>query len=321
VRRREFISLLGGAAVAPAFAVRTNAAARIARVGIIDDSANWEPFRRQLRELNYVEGQNIAFEYRRADGAPDRLFAAANELVQIPVDVIAVYGTPAAQAAKQATKDIPIVAISIGDPIAAGLVSGFGRPGGNITGNTILGTDVVTKRLQILKDAIPSVSRVAFLWNPDNASSGAILQELLKTAPLFHLTLISLEARTADDFNSVFAQMSSDRPDAVLATNDPLHQMQIGKVIDFLLKSRIPGLFQIRQNVADGGLMSYGASFSDLFRRGALYVDKILHGAKPGDLPIEQPVTFQLVINLKTAKAIGLAIPPTLIARADEVIE
>ncbi len=321
MRRREFISLLGGAAVAPAFVARTDAAARLARVGIIDDSANWEPFRRQLRELNYVEGQNIAFENRRADGVPDRLFAAANELVQIPVDVIAVFGTPAAQAAQRATKSIPIVTISIGDPIGAGLVSSFARPGGTITGNTILGPDVVTKRLQILKDTIPSVSRVAFLWNPDNMSNAAIMRELQKAAPLFHMTLVSLEARAADDFDSVFARMSSDRPDAVLTTNDPLHQAQIGKVIVFLLKNHIPGLFQIRQNVADGGLMSYGASFSDLFRRGALYVDKILHGTKPGDLPIEQPVTFQLVINLKTAKAIGLAISPTLIARADEVIE
>ena len=231
------------------------------------------------------------------------------------------YGTPAAQAAQQATKSIPIVAISIGDPIAAGTVSGFGRPGDNITGNTILGTDVVTKRLQILKDAIPSVSRVAFLWNPDNASNGAILQALLKAVPLFHLTLISLEARTAEDFDTVFAQILSERPDAVLMTNDPFHQTQMHRVIDFLLKNQIAGLFQIRQNVADGGLMSYGASFSDLFRRSALYVDKILHGTRPGDLPIEQPVTFQLVINLKTARAIGLAIPPTLIARADEVIE
>jgi ABC-type uncharacterized transport system substrate-binding protein len=321
MKRRQFITLLGGAAVALVPVARTNAAGHIARVGIIDDSPAWDPFRQQLHASGYVEGKNIAFEYRRADGVADRLFAAANELVQIPVDVIAVFGTPAAQAAQQATKSIPIVAISIGDPVAAGLVSGFGRPGDNITGNTILGTEVVTKRLQILKDAIPSVSRVAFLWNPDNASSGAILQGLLKAAPLFHLTLISLEARTAEDFDTVFAQILSDRPDAVLMTNDPFHQTQMHRVIDFLLKNRIAGLFQIRQNVADGGLMSYGASFSDLFRRGALYVDKILHGTKPGDLPIEQPVTFQLVINLKTAKAIGLGIPATLVARADEVIE
>jgi putative ABC transport system substrate-binding protein len=274
-----------------------------------------------LRELGYVEGKNIRYEYRRADGVPEQLFVAANVLAQIPVDVIAVYGSPAAQAAQQATETVPIVAISVGDPVAAGLVTSFARPGGNITGNTILGIDVVTKRLQILKDVIPSVSYVAYLWNPDNASSGAILQALLKAAPLFHMTVTSLEARTADEFNRVFAQLSSDRPDAVLTTNDPLHQTQMHRVIDFLLENRIPGLFQIRQNVADGGLMSYGASFSDLFRRGALYVDKILHGTKPEDLPIEQPMTFQLFVNLKTAKAIGLEIPQTVLARADEVIE
>ena len=293
----------------------------MAHVGIIDDAPIWNPFREQLRTLGYVEGQNIAFDYRRANAVPDQLFVAANVFVQIAVDVIVVYGAPAAQAAQQATRTVPIVAISLDDPVAAGLVSSFARPGGNMTGNTILGTDVVTKRLQILRDAIPSVSRVAYLWNSDNASSAAILQELLKEAPLFHMTVFSFEARTADEFASVFAQMSSDRPDAVLTTNDPLHQTQMHRVIDFLLKNRIPGLFQIRQNAADGGLMSYGASFSGLFRHGALYVDKILHGTKPDDLPIEQPGTLDLVINLKTAKTIGLDIPATLIVRADEVIE
>ena len=309
MRRREFISFLGGAAVTPVLVVRTNAAEHIARVGIIDDLPAWDPFRQQLRELGYVDGKNIAFEYRRADGVPDRLFAAASELVQIPVDVIAVYGTPAAQAAQQATKSIPIVAISIGDPIAAGLVSGFGRPGDNITGNTILGTDVVTKRLQILKDAIPSVSRVAFLWNPDNASNGAILQALLKAVPLFHLTLISLEARTAEDFDTVFAQILSERPDAVLMTNDPFHQTQMHRVIDFLLKNQIAGLFQIRQNVADGGLMSYGASFSDLFRRSALYVDKIYTEPDPETCPSSSRLRSSLSLISRRQGRSGLQSP------------
>jgi putative ABC transport system substrate-binding protein len=325
IPRREFIATLGGAAAASTLSARIapaqRSAAKIARVGIIDDTPLWEPFRQQLRELNYVEGQNIVFEYRRADGIPERLDAAARELAQIPVSVLAVYATPAAQAAQRATKTIPIVALAVGDPIGAGLVTNFARPGDNITGNTILSADVVTKRLQILKDAIPSVSRIALLWNPDNASNIAILQELQKAAPLFHMTLILLEARKADDFGAVFAQMSSDHPDALLTTNDPLQQTQMASVIDFLLENRIPGLFQLRQNVADGGLMAYGASMPDLFRRGAVYVDKILHGAKAGDLPVEQPLTFELIINLKTAKAIGLDIPPTLLARADEVIE
>ena len=319
MRRREFIKLIGGTAAAWPLAAR--AQRRIVRIGIIDDAPIWNAFREQLRQLNYVEGQNIAFDYRVAQGIPDRLKVAAEELAHIPVDVIAVFGTPAAQAAKQATKTIPIVAISIGDPIGAGLIANFARPGGNVTGNTILGPDVVTKRLQILKDAIPAVSRIAFLWNPNNASNNAIWEQLLKAVPLFHMTIVPLQARTADDFNQVFAQISADPPDALLAANDPLHQAHMREVIKFLLEHRIAGMFQIRQNVVDGGLMAYGANFRDLFRHGAVYADKILRGTKPEDLPFEEPVTFELIINLKTAKALGLQIPTTLLARADEVIE
>jgi len=321
IGRREFIALLGGAAAWSQTARAQRAAGKIARIGIIDTSPNWDPFRQQLRDLQYVEGQNLTFEYRQADGVPDRLDAAAAALVQVPVDVIAVFGTPAAKAAQRATKTIPIVAISIGDPVAAGLVTSLGHPDGNITGNTILGAEIVTKRLQILKDAVPAAVRVALLWNPDNASSAVIFEEMVKAAPLFHMTLVSLPVRTVDDFDRIFAQMSAARPDALLASNDALHQAHMAMVIDFLLQNRIPGLFQIRQNVVDGGLMSYGVSFPDLFREGALYVDKILHGTKPADLPIAQPVTFEFIINLKTAKALGLEIPTTLIARADEVIE
>jgi putative tryptophan/tyrosine transport system substrate-binding protein len=171
--------------------------------------------------------------------------------------------------------------------------------GGNITGNTILGPDIVTKRLQVLRDTIPSAARLAFLWNPNNVSNAALLDELWRTTPFFGMSLRPLEARTAADFPAVFAEMLANRPDAVLTTNDTLHQMHMAEVIDFLLKNRIPGLFQLRRNVVEGGLMSYGTSSSDLFRRGARYVDKILHGANPGDLPIEQPVSFGLVVNMK----------------------
>ena len=276
MRRRQFLSLLGSAATgaaASAWPMRIWAA-KVARVGIIDDGSDWAPFHQEMRELNYVEGRNIAFEYRRTDGVPDRLTAAAEELTVMPVDVIVVFGTPAAKAAQRATKSIPIVAISVGDPIAAGLVENFAHPGGNITGNTILSADVVTKRLQVLRDAIPSAANVAFLCNPNNVSSVAVLNELWRTTPFFGMKLTPLEARSADDFPRVFEQMSSQPPDAVLTTNDALHQMHMTKVIDFLLKSRIPGMFQLRQNVIDGGLMSYGTSASDLFRRGARYVGK-----------------------------------------------
>jgi putative tryptophan/tyrosine transport system substrate-binding protein len=320
--RREFITLLGGASVAWPIAARAQSPPKkIARIGIIDDSPSWDPFRQQLHELQYVEGQNVAYVYLRTNGDPDQLDAAASALAQIPVDVIVAFGTPRAKAAQRATKTIPIVAISIGDPMGAGLVTSLARPGGNITGNTILGPDIVTKKLQILKDAIPAVSRVAYLWNPDNSATADILEDLRKAAPLFQMTVVSLAARTVVDFDRVFAQMSSDLPDAVLMTSDPAHQVHMPAIIDFLLNNRIPGLFQTREHVVAGGLMSYGVSLSDLFRMGALYTDKILRGANPGDLPIAQPVTFEFVINLRTAKAIGLEIPTSVIARADEVIE
>jgi putative tryptophan/tyrosine transport system substrate-binding protein len=322
MRRRKFIALFGSAvATAPLVARAQGPSEKIARIGIIDDSPSWDSFRQQLRELHYVEGQNLAYVSLRTNGDPDQLDAAASALAHIPVDVIVAFGTPRAKAAQRATKTIPIVAISIGDPIGAGLVTSLAHPGGNITGNTILGPDVVTKRLQILKDTIPVVTRVAYLWNPDNPATADILEHLRKAAPLFHMTVVSLEARTVVDFDRVFAQVSSDPPDAVLITSDPAHQVHMPAIIDLLLRNRIPGLFQTREHVVAGGLMSYGVSFSDLFRMGALYTDKILRGTKPGDLPIAQPVTFEFAINLKTAKAIGLEIPTSVIARADEVIE
>jgi putative ABC transport system substrate-binding protein len=322
MKRREFITLIGGVTIVWPLAARAQSVnGKIQRIGIIDDSPSWDPFRQQLRELNYVEGQNLAYVYLRTDGSSDQLDAAATALAQLPVNVIAAFGTPRAKAAQRATKTIPIVAISIGDPIGSGLVTSLAHPAGNITGNTILGPDIVTKRLQILKDAIPTAERIAYIWNPENSANAEVLEDLRKAVPLFHMTLISLTARTTVDFDRVFARMLSDRPDAVLLTTDPAHQAHMPEVIDFLLKNRIPGLFQAREHVVAGGLMSYGVSLSDLFRMGALYADKILRGAKAGDLPVAQPVTFEFDINLKTAKAIGLEIPPTVIARADEVIE
>jgi putative ABC transport system substrate-binding protein len=323
MRRREFIALVGSAAFAWPRAARAQRPVRekMARVGIIDDSSTWDPFREQLRHLGHVEGKNIAFEYRSAAGRLDRLQEAASDLVNAAVDVLAVFGTPAARAAQKATAVIPIVAISIGDPIRAGLVPNLARPGANITGNTILGPDVVTKRLQILKEAIPSVSRVAFLWNPDNASNTAIRDEVQIAAPSFGIALVSVEAPGSNEFDAALETIARERPDAVLVTNDPFHQMHAARLIELLLKSRVPGVFQIKENVVAGGLMSYGASLPDLFRRGATYVAKILQGTRPADLPIEQPVTFELAINLKTARVLGIEISPLLLARADEVIE
>jgi putative tryptophan/tyrosine transport system substrate-binding protein len=321
IRRRQFISLIGSAVAAWPLAAPAQQMAKIPRIGIIDDSPIWNVFRRALRDLGYLEGQNIAFEYRYAGGLPDRLAWISAELVRRPVDLIATFGTPPTQAAKEATKTIPIVMMGIGDPVGAGLVSSLAHPGGNITGNTILGPDVAGKRLQLLKEIMPSLSRVAFLWNPDNASHPAQLAELKIAVQTLGMTLLPVAVRSSDELDSAFAAMMSERADAFLMTADPLHQVSIVRIIDFLISNRLPGMFLSREIVVAGGFMSYGASVPDLFRRGALYVHKILQGTKPAELPVEQPTKFELVVNMKTAKAIGLTIPESFLLRADEVIE
>ena len=319
--RREFITLLGGAAAAWPLAARAQQAGKIPRIGIIDDSPIWNAFRHGLRDLGYLEGQNIAFEYRYASGLPDRLAWVAVELVHRPVDLIATFGTPPTLAAKQATTTIPIVMMGVGDPVGSGLVSSLARPGGNITGNTILGAEVAGKRVQLLKEVLPSLSRVAFLWNPDNASHPVQLAEVRGAAATLGIKLLPLAVRSPDEFDDAFATMVRERPDAFLMTNDPFHQLSIGRIIDFLANNRLPGMFVTREVAVAGGLLSYGASLPDLFRRGAVYVHKILQGTKPADLPIEQPVKFELVVNLKTANAMGLSIPESFLLRADEAIE
>jgi putative tryptophan/tyrosine transport system substrate-binding protein len=320
MNRREFISLAGGAATWP-LAARAQQLAKVPRIGIIDDSPMWNAFRHGLRDLGYVEDQNITFEYRYAGGIPDRLAWVAVELAGRPVDLIATFGTPPTLAAKQATATIPIVMMGVGDPVGSGLVSSLARPGGNITGNTILGPEVAGKRLQLLKEVIPSLSRVAFLWNPDNASHPAQLAELRVAVEALGIKLLPVAVRSSDEFDKAFAAMMRERPDAFLMTNDPFHQLSIERIIDFLASNRLPGMFVTREVAMAGGLLSYGARLPDLFRRGAVYVHKILQGTQPADLPIEQPVKFELVVNLKTAKAMGLSIPEPFLLRADEVIE
>ena len=320
MRRRDFITLLGSAAMWP-LAAPAQQSGKIPRVGILDDAPMWQAFRQALRELGYVQGQNIAYEYRYGEGAPDRLAAVAAELVRRPVDVIATYGTPPTQAAKEATATIPIVMIGIGDPVRAGLVASLARPGGNITGNTVIGPDLNPKRLQILREAIATVTRVAYLANPDNASTMAILAEMKIATPAAGMVLIPVEVRSVGDFEPAFSAMLRERPDAVIVTTDPFHQFHVDRIIEFLANNRLPGIFGAKENVAAGGLMAYGASVPDLFRRAAAYVHRILQGTKPADLPVELPTKFDLAVNLRTAKALGLELPPTFIARADEVIE
>jgi ABC-type uncharacterized transport system substrate-binding protein len=321
MKRRELLSLFGGAAVAWPLSARAQQVVKTPRIGIIDDSPMWNAFRQGLRDLGYLEGQNIAFEYRYAGGLPDRLAWVAVELIRRPVDLIATFGTPPTLAAKHATTTIPIVMMGIGDPVGAGLVSSLARPGGNVTGNTILGPDVAGKRLQLLKEVIPSLVRVAFLWNPDNASHPAQLAELQGAVQTLGLKLLPVAVRSSDEFDKAFALIIRERPDVFLMTNDPLHQISIGRIIDFLANNRLPGMFQTKEIVVAGGLLSYGASLPDLFRRGALYVHKILQGTKPAALPVEPPVKFELVVNLKVAKEMSLNIPESFLLRADEVIE
>jgi putative ABC transport system substrate-binding protein len=314
------LATLGGAAASP-LAAQAQQPGRIRRIGIIDYAPMWKPLQDALRELGYVEGQNIAFDYRSAASKPERLSAAAAELVRVPVDVIVTYGTPATAAAKRATTTIPIVMVGTGDPVQSGLVSSLARLGGNITGNTILGPEVIAKRLQIFKEAVPYLLRVALLWNPENVSNSHNFVELQAAAPRMGLWLISVKVGSVNEFDIAFAALMREHPDGMVITADALHQLNMGRIINFLRESRLPGMFQVRENVVSGGLMSYGASLPDLFRRGASYVHRILRGTKPSDLPVEQPTKFDLVINLKTAKALGLEVAPTLLARADEVIE
>jgi putative ABC transport system substrate-binding protein len=319
--RREFIALLGGAAAVWPVAARAQQQAKIPRIGIIDDALMWNAFREGLRDLGYLEGQNIAFEYRHAGGVPERLAEAATNLAHRPVDVIATYGTPASIATKAATTTIPIVMIGVGDVVRTGLVQGLAHPGGNITGNTILGVEMQSKRLQLFKEVVPALSRVAFLWNPDNASNRLAVEEARVAAATLGMTFIAVPVRRADELDGALSAMMRERPDGLMVTGDAVHQLHVGRIINFLANNRQPGLFQLRENVVAGGLMSYSASLPDLFRRAAGYVHRILQGTRPADLPVEQPTKFELVINLKTATALGLEVPLQFQQLADEVIE
>ena len=288
------------------------------------DSTRAEPFRQALRELGYIEGQNIAFEYRYAEGKLDRFPELAAELVRLKVDIIVVSGgIRTVRAPMNATKTIPIVMAGLpGDPVEAGLVESLARPGGNVTGLSSLSRELAGKRLELLKEAVPKLARVAVLYDPAIAGSLLEMKELLPVAARgLGLTLQSWEVRGADDFDRVFAALSKQRPDGLYVSAGPLMINNQNRIVGFALKHRIPSMYGSRERVEAGGLMSYGADLADSYRRIAYYVDKILKGAKPADLPVEQPTKFELVINLKTAKQIGLTIPPNVLARADKVIK
>jgi putative ABC transport system substrate-binding protein len=303
---------------------------KVPRIGYLSptdpatESPRAEAIRLALRERGYIEGQNIAIEYRHAEGKVDRAPELAGELVRLKVDIIVVAGgDPWIRVAKNATKTIPIVMVGPGlDPVEAGLIESLARPGGNVTGVTILSRELGGKRLELLKEAVSKVARVAVLYEP--ALPGAVLEmkELLPVAARgLGLTLQSWEVRAADDFDRVFTAISKWRSDGLYVLGGPLMNNKRKRTVGFALKSRLPSVYSSRENADAGGLMSYGADLADSYRRVAYYVDRILKGAKPADLPVEQPTKFELVINLKTAKQIGLTIPQSMLYRADKVIK
>jgi putative ABC transport system substrate-binding protein len=298
-------------------------AGKVYRIGTLghENTRPWEGFRQGLRELGYVEGRNVTIESRWSEGITDRLPALAIELVQLRVDIIVASGTQAVRSAKQATSTIPIVMAVSAYPDKIGLVESLARPGGNVTGLSNLGPELMGKSFQLLKEMAPKVSRVAVLWNPANSVETLGFKEILAAAPRVGVEIQSIEVRTPDDYAAAFATVTAGRADGLFAFGNPVNFKIRHLIADFALKSRLPNLYQERMFVESGGLMSYAPSFIDLFARAATYVDKILKGAKPADLPVEQPTKFELVINLKTAKALGLTIPPSVLARADEVIQ
>ncbi len=328
MRRRELITLLCGAAAAWPLDAHAQQRAGTWRIGFLETSSPspvrvrlWDTLRATLRELGYLEGQNIAFESRFAEGKIDRLPGLAVELVGLKVDVIVTSGTPASLAAKQATGTIPIVMAQLADPVGAGLVASLGRPGGNVTGLTTQDADLSGKRLGVLREVVPNVSRIALLIDETNPGTVLIARGTQVAARSVGVELQSLEVRGPDELDPAFSAMKEARVGALIVESSSMLFTLRTRLADLALKNRLPTMFAQREYVDAGGLMAYAADFPDLFRRTATFVDKILKGAKPADLPVEQPVKFDFVINLKTAKALGLDVSPTLLARADEVIE
>ena len=322
--RRTFISGALMAVVVPALA-GAQATTAIPRIGFLTPGAGStgeEPFWAELRRLGYVEGKNIAVEYRSSHGDFEELPALAAELVRLKVDIIVAFVTQASLAAKQATATIPIVMVGVVDPVGSGLVSNLARPGGNITGTSGVGADVVAKQLELLRTILPNATRVAVLWNPGNrVFEQQLLNAARSAAPKLRLELKPVEARTPDDLDRAFLAISKDRPDALLVLADPMLGSQAKRIADLALRHRLPSVSMVRGYAEAGLVATYGQAYADSYRRAAAYVDRIFKGARPGDLPVEQPTKLELVINLKTAKTLGITIPQSLLLRADEVIQ
>jgi ABC-type uncharacterized transport system substrate-binding protein len=329
VDRRAFIGTMAGGLLAAPIAAEAQQAAKLARIGYLTSDAAAPPrlreaFLQGLSDLGYVEGRNLVIEYRDAEGKFERLPALAAELVALKVDVFVAAGTPPALAAKQATKTIPIVFPAVADPVTSGLVTSLARPGGNVTGLTGLGPELVGKWLEQLTQTVPGVSRVAVLWQP-GAFGERTEKDMLKRAEVaarvLGVRVQFVKVRVPADIDRAFSEMTRARAGALAVLPSLMFGSEVRRLVDLAAKNRLPAVYQWKEFVDAGGLMSYGPNRADLYRRAATYVDKILKGAKPGDLPVEQTTKFELVINLKTAKALGLTIPPSLLQRADQVIE
>jgi putative tryptophan/tyrosine transport system substrate-binding protein len=323
VKRREFIGLLGGAAAWPLTARAQQAVGKIVTIGVLAIEP-WPPidtFRQALNNIGYIEGKNVRFEYRHAEGYNERLPELANDLADLNVDVIVTWGTDAVLAAKQASSTIPIVMGTIGDPLGSGIVTNLARPGGNVTGSSSRAAELESKRLELLKEAVPGLSRAAILFNPTNHYMPLALQSAREGAQMLHVSLAIYEVRDTTTLDAAFVTLTKDRPDALMVPADTFLVSQRSRIAQFAIENKLPSVYTFREYIEAGGLIAYTPNYHDLFRRAASYVDKILKGAKPGELPIGQPTKFQLVINLKTAKALGLVIPRALLVGADQVIE
>jgi putative ABC transport system substrate-binding protein len=325
MKRREFITVLGGAATWP-LAARAQQPAKVAQIGFLGPAPaatylpRLEALRAGLRDLGYVEGKNIAIEFRWAERV-EQLPEMAAELVRMKVDIILASSSTYVEAARQATKTIPIVFALHADPVGVGHVASLARPGGNITGLSTLLTDLAPKELEILKEALPQTTRIGILWNPTTPSHGPAVRAVEAAGQKLGVQLLLVPARSVEEFDGAFSTMTRERMGSLLVIGSPLAFSQRVPLAELALKHRLPGMFQSRENVEAGGLMSYGVDYNDLHRRAALYIDKILKGVKPADLPVEQASKYELIINLKTANTLGLAIPESLLLRADKVIE
>jgi putative ABC transport system substrate-binding protein len=330
MRRCTIVFIVALGILSAALAADARQPVKVPRIGVLlpgsppgphERSPGLEAFQQGLRDLGYVEGQNLVMESRWAEGKFERLPDLAVELVRLKADVIVTVGTPAIQAAKRATETLPIVMVGAGDPLGTGLIASLAHPGGNITGLATQDTDLSGKRLELLKEAVPTLSRIAVLWNSASASMKFGVRAAQAAAEVLGMTFISLEVHgNPEDFERAFAAVSQERPDALYVTFDPFTFRHQKRIVELAAAHRLPAIYARRQFVDAGGLMSYAPRFPDMWRRAATYVDKILKGAKPATLPVEQPMRFEFVLNLKTAAALGLTLPPHILVFADEVI-